>query len=152
MTTETLPELKQLQFVKLKIPRLIPRELIESVKGRTFSVDSFYEFQEAQADSPYNFLYVLIDNHKKIHGYLWAEQSMLDGSLFVNTFSITKDYWGKGKGVRLAIDFLKNLQDCKRFPRIFWITTNSRFFSKQGFRPSKQVLMEYVFDEPTPEA
>jgi hypothetical protein len=85
-----------LEFVKLKIPKLIPTHLIESVKGRTFTPEQFIKYQEAQLDNPYNYLYALIDEDKKIQGYLWAEINILDGSLFVNTFSITKEFWGKG--------------------------------------------------------
>ena len=89
-----------LNFVKLKIPRLIPPALIEAVKGRTFSTDQFYAYQEANIENPFNYLFALIDEHKKIHGFLWAEANLLDHSLFVNTFSISKEYWGKGRRMK----------------------------------------------------
>ena len=140
--TEQSTDLK-LEFVRLKIPRIIPVELIENVKGRTFTPDQFYEYQESQVDNSYNYLYALIDESKKIQGYLWAEINMLDDSLFVNTFSINKDYWGKGKAIPTVIEFLKDLQKKVKAPRCFWITTNEKFFSKHGFKRSKNVLMEY---------
>lgn len=132
-----------LSFVKLKIPRLIPIELIESVKGRTFTPEQFYKYQESQIDNPYNYLFVLIDNVKKIHGYLWAEVNILDSSLFVNTFSISKDYWGKGQAIPKVIEFLRTLKQKVKAPRVFWISSNERFFLKHGFKRSKNVLMEY---------
>lgn len=135
-----------LSFVKLKIPRLIPIDLIESVKGRTFTPEQFYKYQESQMDNPFNFLYVLVDEMKKIHGYLWAEVNILDSSLFVNTFSISKEYWGKGQAIPRVIEFLRELKGKIKAPRVFWISTNERFFLKHGFKRSKNVLMEYNLD------
>ncbi len=48
MTTATTEEKEEgnidsLEFVRLKIPRLIPVGLIENVKGRTFTADQFYK-------------------------------------------------------------------------------------------------------------
>ena len=132
-----------LEFVRLKLPTLIPRDLIESVKGRTFSADEFYRYQLANMDNPNNFLYALKDPDGKIEGFLWAEKNLLDHSLFVNTFSISKEYWGKGKAIPKAIEFLRTLKEKEKAPRVYWITTNEKFFQKNGFKRSKNVLMEY---------
>lgn len=148
-TTDTARDkakIDELMFVKLKIPKLIPRELIESVKGRTFTPEQFYDYQAKQVDNPYNHLFALVDGNKKIHGYLWAEVNVLDDSLFINTFSIRKELWGKGEAIPKVIEFLKDLKRKIKPSKIFWITTNSRFFGKMGFRSSKNVLMEYVSD------
>lgn len=135
--------IEDLDFVRLRIPKLIPKDLIESVKGRTFTPEQFYAYQEEQIDNPYNFLYVLIDGDKKIHGYLWAEKNILDDSLFVNTFSISKEYWGKGQAIAKAVQFLKDLKDKINSKRVFWCTTNEKFFLKHNFKRSKISLMEY---------
>lgn len=132
-----------LSFVRLKIPRLIPGILIENVKGRTFTPEQFYKYQESQIDNPFNYLYALVDAVKKIHGYLWVEVNAFDSSMFVNTFSISKAYWGKGKAIQKAIEFLGQLKEKTKSPRCYWITTNQKFFEKNGFKKSKNVLMEY---------
>lgn len=137
---------KNLEFVRLKIPSLLPIELIESVKGRTFTPAQFYKYQHEQIDNAHNFLYVLIDKEKKINGYLWAESNLLDGTLFVNTFSLDKKYWGKGKGIEKAIEFLKMLKEKTKAPKVFWCSTNEKFFLKHGFKKSKICLMEYNSD------
>ncbi len=137
------PKLEDLTFVKLKFPRCIPRELIENVKGRTFTPEQFYRYQEGQSHNPNNYLYGLVDEGKVIHGYLWAEKNYLDDSLFVNTFSITKQYWNKGEAIGKAIEFVADLKIKTEAKRVFWITSNEKFFAKQGFKKSKQVLMEY---------
>lgn len=136
-------DLNSLKFVKLKLPRLIPRELIEHVKGKTFTVDQFYEYQEQQVDNPFNLLYALVDSSSVIIGYLWAEMNLLDSSLFVNTFSVSKEYWGNGIVLELAIKQIKELKDKLNAPRVFWVTTNSRYYEKKGFRRSRHVLMEF---------
>ncbi len=135
-----------LEFVRLRIPRLIPIHLIENVKGRTFTPDQFYCFQESQIDNPDNFLYALIDDQKKIKGYLYAFKEALDGSLFINTFSIDKDYWGKGHAIDKVIGFLRQLVAKIKAPQVFWLTTNEKFFLKKGFKRSKISLMQYNID------
>jgi len=137
------PQLDELTFVKLRFPRVIPRELIENVKGRTFTPDQFYRFQEGQSHNPNNYLFGLVDENKVIHGYLWAEKNYLDDSLFVNTFSITKEYWNKGEAIHKAIEFVADLKEKAEAKRVFWISSNDKFFLKYGFKRSKQVLLEY---------
>lgn len=135
-----------LEFVRLNrkhFPSLIPHDLIEAVKGRTFSAEQFYDYQEDNVGNPHNYLYGLVDDHKIINGFLWCESNLLDGSLFVNTYSVNKKYWGKGEAVGWAVNFLKSMQTEIEAPRVFWATTNEKFFSKHGFKRSKTVLMEY---------
>jgi N-acetylglutamate synthase-like GNAT family acetyltransferase len=137
-----------LSFVKVRIPenvRLIPKELIENVKGRTFSPEQFLKYQEEQIryENPGNLLFLLISPNKNIEGYLWAEISQLDGTMFINTFSISKDYWFKGKAIPKVIEHLRPIQNKLKCSRVFWITTNDKFFTKHGFKRSKNVLMEF---------
>lgn len=143
----SLPDIEALQFVRLKIPRLIPMDLVENVKGRTFTPEQFFKYQEANVENPYNHLYVLVDDTKKIKGYLWAELTVLDDSLFVNTFSICKEYWCKGQAIPKVVKFLHWLKDRTKAKRVFWVTTNEKFFLKHGFSRSKNVLMEYNQDK-----
>lgn len=136
-------DVSKLEFVRLKIPRLIPVALIEAVKGRTFTPEQFIAYQERNIDSPNNFLYALIDLDKKIQGVLWIEMNTLDNSLFVTMFSIAKVYWGKGAGIQKVIEFVDKLKEKMKASRVFWMTVNEKFYSKHGFRRSKNCLMEY---------
>lgn len=142
-TPEKEPSLSKMEFVRLRIPRLIPVELIEAVKGRTFTPERFIEYQERVLDSPSNFLYVLVDEERVIHGYLWAELNGLDDSLFINTFSVSKKFWGKGEAMKIAIDLAAKLKEKTGAPTVYWCSTNEKFFIKHGFKKSKIVLMEY---------
>lgn len=137
-------KLEDLEFVILKIPRCIPVELINSVKGRTFTPEQFYAYQEANVKNPNNYLYVLVDSGKKIHGYLWFEQNSLDKSIFINTFSIDKAFWGKGAAIHFVVDFMKGLKKRLSAHQVIWCTTNPNYFKFIGFKASKQVLMVSV--------
>ena len=139
----TAEKLADLEFVRCKVPQCIPRELIEAVKGKSFTPEEFYKYQAINVDNPGNFLFALIDESKRIHGYLWAEQNSLDGSLFVNTFSVGKEHWGRGGAIAKVVAFLDQLRQKVKANRTYWITTNEKFFAKQGFKRSKNVLMEY---------
>lgn len=94
-------------------------------------------------DSETNLLYILVDDSNAVHGYLWAEVLDLGNSLFVNTFSIDKSYWGKGESVEKVIDFLSPLAKYLKVDTVNWITTNPKFFEKKGFKRSKSVVLEF---------
>jgi hypothetical protein len=135
--------MKNLRFVRLRVPSLIPSHLIEAVKGNLFTPQQFCEYQEKQIGNPYNLLYALISEDHKIQGFLWAEINAMDKALFINTYSVNKEYWGKGAAIPLAVKFLHQVKEKFDCPRVFWFTTNEKFFSKHGFKKSKNVLMEY---------
>lgn len=141
-------DFKYLKFIRVLVPHnitLIPLELIEGVKGRTFTTRQFLDYQHDQIvnNNPNNLLYILVDTTKNIvKGFLWAE-IYWDRSLFVNTFSISKEYWGKGDGIYLATDFLENLTKKMNISKVNWMTTNEKFYVKKGFKKSKIKIMEY---------
>lgn len=142
--TSLEPILDDLTFQRLKIPTLIRRDLIEAVKGLDFTPEGFYKYQEENVNNPRNHLYALIDTASKIHGFLWAEQSGHNNSLFINTFSVDKKYWHKGKFIeeRFA-PFILGLRDKLKASSISLATTNKKFFKKYGFKESKTCLMTY---------
>jgi hypothetical protein len=145
---EEVANFEELRFLRIVEPinvLLIPKELIEEVKGRTFTLDQFYRYQTIQIENKNsgNFLYILVDKSHKIKGFLWAEINGMDGSLFINTFSVAKEYWGKGKAIPFVVEFLKELKKKVGAPRVFWISTNEKFFLKKGFKKSKNILLEY---------
>lgn len=137
-----------LTFVKVLIPenvQLIPREIIEGVKGHPFTPEQFYSYQMDQmlSGNPGNLLYLLVSQEKKVEGVLWAEISAINNSMFINTFSVSKKYWHKGKAIEKAIVLLEKIRKQMNCPTVYWITTNDKFFLKHGFKRSKNVLMEY---------
>ena len=138
--------LNELEFVRIKnkeLIRIIPKELIESIKLSDFTPEQFYKFQEDQIENSLNLLYALIDKERKVRGFLWAHKNLINDVIFINNFSIDKMYWGKGKGMNLAIEFIGKLRKQYNAPKVCWATPNERFFLKHGFKRSKNVLMEY---------
>ena len=138
------PILDDLCFTRLKIPLLIKRELLEAVKGVDFTPEQFYKYQEENIHNPRNHLYAMIDTAKKIQGFLWAEQNGMNNSLFINTFSVDKKYWHKGKFIedRFA-PFIKDLMEKLKAPYLSLGTTNKKFFKKYGFKEAKMCIMTY---------
>jgi hypothetical protein len=151
--TEEKYTVEDLKFQRLLFPRDIPSYLIEQVKGRTFLVEDFYlhleeinayEYQEGIIkDNPTTLIYSIIDPNKCIVGYLWIQRNTLDNSIYVNTLSIDKKYWGKGEIIKKSIDLVSILT--KRFgcAHTIWMTSNAKFYEKFGFKRSKNVAMEY---------
>lgn len=145
MTEEKVYTLDDLNFVKFLLPSLIPRHLIEQVKGRAFSVDDFYKYAQECVDSenPYSLIYALINPDKEIVGYLWMDLNPLDNSMFVNTFSIDKIYWKKGEAMKKAVEFVKLIANRMKVKTTIWMTTNAKFYERLGFKRCKDVAMEY---------
>lgn len=136
-------------FVKLMFPRLIPKTLLENIKGCSFTPEAFYDYQESQVNkgNPNNLLYALVNKEKKIHGFLWCDVNAIDNSLCVNTLSVDKHLWHKGKIMPKICSFLSEIKKARGCPKVYWMTTNDKFFSKHGFKRSKNVLMEYNEDK-----
>jgi N-acetylglutamate synthase-like GNAT family acetyltransferase len=146
MTQERAYTLDDCKFLRLLVPRLIPVHLIQQVKGRAFSIEDFYQFNEewVEDENPYSLIYALIDPDREIVGYLWVVKNTLENSLFINTFSVEKRYWNRGEAVKKAIDFLHELIKVMKIKSVLWMTTNPRFFQKLGFRRSRDVAMEFT--------
>ena len=146
MTEKTIYPLEDLKYIRIIVPRLIPSYLIELLKGRSFSTEDFYKYQEDRAsiDNEDNLLYGIYDPEKIVVGFIWAEINQLDKTLFVNSFSIDKVYWNNGEAMNIALDILGKLVERFRCPKTFWMTTNPKYYQKHGFKLSKNVAMEYV--------
>lgn len=142
--TDSTKDFDKFKFVKLKIPNLIPYKLIENVKGREFTPEEFYAYQNEQISNPYNLLYALIDEESLIQGFIWVIQERMPKVLFVNTFSISKEYWNKGKAMPKVSEFLTRLMKEHNVTKIGWSTVNEKFFRKHGFSSSKSRTMEYT--------
>lgn len=153
MMTEEKYTVEDLSFKRLFFPRNIPKHLVEQVKDRTFTVEQFYKEMEEineyeyQAgilhDQPSNYLISINDPENNIVGYIWAFKNTLDNSLFVNTLSVDKRYWGKGEIIPKAIEVMGWLVKKYNLKKTFWMTSNPKYYEKFGFKRSRNVTMEY---------
>jgi hypothetical protein len=121
----------KLKFIRVFTPMHIPKDLIEQVRERTYEVDDWYKYQELicmrQTENgpvlnPLSMLYVIADEGNKVIGMFWCEVDSLSKSLVVQTFSMDKKYWCKGKAVTLLSKKAKEIaKDCK-LKKIYWMT------------------------------
>jgi hypothetical protein len=145
-------DFKKLKFIRIFDPRHIPTELVQQVRDRKFSVEKFYEYQSIVCVSktdhgmvlnPLNLLFVITNEKTKVVGFLWAVVSPLSQDLVINTFSMNKEYWGKGEAVTLVTDKCKEILEESGLSRVFWITNYPKHSERYGFKRAKGVLMEY---------
>jgi len=154
-------ELKEVDFDKLRFIRVftpmhVPKELIEQVRDREFEVDDWYKYQEVICVrqtangpqlNPLSMLYVIADDGNKVVGMLWCEIDTLGKTLVIQTFSMDKKYWCRGKAVTLLSKKAKEiLKECK-LKRAVWISNYPKHSERYGFKRSRGVLMEYKEEE-----
>ena len=145
-------EFDSLRWVRVFTPVHIPKYLVEQVRNRDYNVEDFYTFQEKNCIrntkegptlNPLNHLYVLANDENITKGFLWFVVDPLTKDICVNTYSIDKDYWGKGKAVGKVADFIKDIRKKGSLNKVYWITNYPKHSQRYGFRQSKSVLMEY---------
>ena len=146
-------EYDKLRFIRIFTPSHIPKELIEQVRDREYEVDDWYKYQEVICMrntkegpqlNPLSLLYVIADEGNKVVGMLWCEIEPLSKALVLQTFSMNKAYWNKGKAVELVTDKIKEiLRECK-LKKAYWFTNYPKHSQRYGFSRSKSVLMEYT--------
>jgi len=147
-----LPDIDNLQFVRIYNFCLIPRSLFESAKDMDAAkIDRIYRFGQLFTTSPLTLLYVLIDISNKIKGVLWADIDAIDAIIFVKFFALDKEYQTPVPMLRSRIlektrDFLFSLPtgpDLKK--EIHFLTLNPGVpseYEKLGIRRSKHILLE----------
>lgn len=144
---------ESLRFIRVFTPLHVPKELIEQVRDRCFEVDDWYAYQHEMCTTegpngpvlnPYSLLYVIADEGNKVVGMLWCEIQALSKTLYVQTFSMDKKYWCRGRAVNLAAEKAKDIaRDCN-LTKISWFTTYPKHSERYGFKRSKSILMEYT--------
>lgn len=149
-------DIEKLRWVRVFTPVHIPKYLVEQVRNRDYTVEDFYTYQEQSCIrmtkegptlNPLNHLYVLANDENLTKGFVWFVVDPLTKDLCVNTYSIDKEYWGKGKAVSKLATFIKDIRKKGHLNKVYWITNYPKHSQRYGFRPSKSVLMEYTEEE-----
>lgn len=157
---ETNKDFEKIKFIRVFTPVHVPKYLIEQIKHRKFKVDDWYAHQESictyfengQAKvNPSNLLFVIPDEDLKVVGVLHCNISDVEKALIVQTFSVHKDYWSRGKAVQLLAKKCKELAKEKCLERVYWVTNYPKHSEYHGFKKSKSVLMEYDLSKDTAE-
>jgi len=150
--TDKSEQIDELRWVRLFNPIHIPKYLVEQVRDRDYTVEDFFKYQEincmvpgkeGQTLNPFSHLYALVDPDNVVKGFLWFVVDALSKDMIINTFSVDKAYWGKGKAVQRLSDHVKEIMKKLKIKKAFWLTNYPKHSERHGFRRSKSVLMEY---------
>jgi len=145
-------KIDELRWVRLFNAVHIPRYLVEQVRDRDYSVDEFFKYQELNCTiqskdgptlNPFSHLYALVDPENIVKGFLWFVIDPLSKDLIINTFSVDKEYWGKGKAVTRLSEHVKEILKKLKIKKAYWLTRYPKHSERHGFKRSKDVLMEY---------
>lgn len=149
---ETEPDFSKLKFMRVFTPDHIPKELVTQIKEKHFEPDDFYSYLRAccvtqgpngPTLNPFCHLYVIADENKHVIGFVWFEIDILEKCINLNTFSMHPDFWFKGKAVKLLTEFMKKELKKSEMKCIYWHTRYPKHSERNGFKRSKNILMEY---------
>lgn len=149
-------KIDDLRWIRVVVPDLIPRYLVEQIKKRDYSVDDFYKHQNGLClrmtqDGPVpnalSHLWVLSNTENLIKGFLWFTIDPLSKALVIQTYTVDKEYWTGGGSVKKLADHIKEIRKKGKLNKIYWITDYPKHSQRHGFRMSKSVLMEYSEEE-----
>ncbi len=152
-TDEKIDKFSELKWVRIFDPVHIPKEYVEQIKNRNFSVEKFYKMQKMtcieEVDgkillNPLNLLFVIVNANNIVKGFCWMVVDPLSNSLVINSFSMDKEFWGDGKAVHMLEKKAIELQEGAQLDRIYWVTRYPKHSEKYGFKKSKNTIMEYI--------
>jgi hypothetical protein len=144
-------DINELRWIRVFTPIHIPKKYVENIKPRRYSVEDFYKYQDMVCLTktgdgftlnPLSHLYVLANKDNETKGFLWFVIDPLTKDLIVQSYSVDRDYWGKGAVEKLATH-IKEIRKKANLNKIFWITDFPNHSKKYGFKPSNSILMEY---------
>ena len=147
-----IKDIDDLRWTRVFTPIHIPKYLVEQVRDRDFSIEDFYKYQELNCTSfkdeemklnPFSHLYVLVNTENVVKGFLWFVVDPLAKDLIIQTFSVDKEYWFKGKAVSKLAKHIKDIRRKGQLNKIYWVTNYPKHSERYGFKRSKGVLMEY---------
>ena len=147
-------KMDDLRWVRLFTASHIPLYLVEQIKGREFEDDAYLKhldknvlMQSEQGPilNPLFHLWALVDPDNLVRGFLWFTVDPLEQAIVIQTYSVDSNFWGKGAIERL-VKHIKFIQKKSQLKKIYWITNHPKHSAKYGFKPSKNVLMEYNED------
>lgn len=150
--SEKKHEIDELRWVRLFSPVHVPKYLVEQVRDRDYTVEDFYKYQdlhcihqtkEGPTLNPFNHLYAMVDEENMVQGFLWFVIDPLSKDMVINTFSVAKEYWGRGAVKRLS-DHVKEIKKNLKIKKVYWITNYPKHSERHGFKRSRSVLMEYT--------
>ena len=154
-----MKDLSQIRFVRIQEAALVPKEFLEQAPDMPFSAADFYQNYVFYSQSPFSFLYAIIDRadmEDPQKGVMWLTVDPMAHSLIVNFVSVKKDYQAQALFPEIIIPHIIKMRKELNLRKIFWATTRPKAFEKLGgakiergrvaepgkYRRAKLVLME----------
>ena len=151
-----MSDFEKLRWIRIFTPDHIPVYLLEQIKHREYDLDEFYKYHRLSAVehsptqiklNPFSHLYVLADEKNIVKGYTWFSIEPLTKNIFINIFSIDKEYWNNGKAVKKLTDLILPIKEKAHLRKILWATRYPKHSLRHGFHRCEDVLMEYNPDK-----
>lgn len=148
-------DINELRWIRVFTPIHIPKKYVENISHRRYSVDDFFTYQEmiclrqtseGPTLNPFSHLYVLANKENETKGFLWFVVDPLTKDIVIQSYSVDREYWGKGAVEKLA-NHIKEIRKKANLNKIYWITDFPNHSKKYGFKPSSSILMEYSEEE-----
>lgn len=148
--------IEELTWIRVFTPIHVPDYLIEQIRDRDYSIEDFKKYQEnaciintpkGPTLNPLNHLHILVDKQSVPKGFVWFTINSLSKDIYINTFSIDKDYWFNGKAVEKLANFIKQIKKKANLNKVLWTTNYPKHSMRYGFKRSKAILMEYSGEE-----
>ena len=154
-----MKDLSQIRFVRINEAALVPKYLLDQAPDMPFSAADFYGNYIWFTQSPFSFLYSIIDRadlDDPQKGVMWLTVDPMSKNLIVNFVSVKKDYQSKTLFPEIIVPYIIKMQQELKLRKIFWATTRPKAFEKLGgakiergrvaepgkYRRAKLVLME----------
>ncbi len=119
----------------------IPIELIEQIKTSDWTPERYLDFLRVVENSPLQFIFGIFHGDDLL-GYVWCEANLLEMTLFIDTVSIKKQFKLDKKVSNEIIRLLKTFLKESGLRKIRFLTDRPAFFLRNGFKKSKQLLLE----------
>lgn len=131
-----------LKFVYINDLSLIPRYLVDQVKGRDWTTDAFYDNEKIIVNNPFGVLGAFVDK-ELVKGFLWASVSPLDMNINVHALSVDKEFQGKTI-LKEAANIMRKIRDQLGLKKIRFITSRPNAMESAGFKRTNRTIMEVV--------
>jgi len=126
-----MKKIEELRWVRVFTIEHLPNYLVDQVRHRTYSIEEFYKYQQLnllmQSENgiklnPFNHIYVLVDSENLVKGFVWLTIDALSKDIFIQTYSVDKQYWNRGQAVKKLAEHVKEIRNKAKLNYIFWHT------------------------------
>src|SRR5208283_5382890 len=135
--------------MKIDDPVLIPRYLIDQIKGAPFTTEDFYR-NWGFYGGPLTILLAVIDREDiddPCKGAFCLSVDPMAKSLRIAFLTLNKEYQFTGFMKEMAIPKIKEILKGLNFKSAYWATTRPKAFERLGYKRSEVTIMEGYLNE-----